>query len=114
MGDKKAGFPIRIKSGSATVRIYDRSDAFPYYRVAHYVGSQRHMKPFTRLADARRQAHQIAEQISAGEAPTRSLWAKSDFKLMCHGLRHLFSEQLVGRTCPVKPVAASQVQFVHE
>jgi hypothetical protein len=67
MGDKKSGFPIRIKSGSATVRIYDRSDAYPYYRVSHYVGSQRHMKPFTRLADARRQARQIAEQISAGE-----------------------------------------------
>jgi len=58
----KTTFPIRIKSGSASVSIYDRSDAYPYYRVSHYVGSQRHMKPFTRLADARRQARQIAEQ----------------------------------------------------
>jgi integrase len=64
----KTTFPIRIKSGSASVSIYDRSDAYPYYRVAHYVGSQRQMKPFTRLVDARRQARQIAEQISAGEA----------------------------------------------
>ena len=67
MKEGKTTFPIRIKSGSASVSIYDRSDAYPYYRVAHYVGSQRHMKPFTRLADARRQARQIAEQISAGE-----------------------------------------------
>ena len=67
MKERKTTFPIRIRSGSATVSIYDRSDAFPYYRVAHYTGSQRHMKPFTRLADARRQARQIAEQISAGE-----------------------------------------------
>jgi len=63
----KTTFPIRIKSGSASVSIYDRSDAYPYYRVAHYVGSQRQMKPFTRLADARLQARQIAEQISTGE-----------------------------------------------
>ena len=68
MKERKTTFPIRIRSGSATVSIYDRSDAFPYYRVAHYTGSQRHMKPFTRLADARRQARQIAEQISAGDA----------------------------------------------
>ena len=67
MKEGKTTFPIRIKSGSASVSIYDRSDAYPYYRVSHYVGSQRHMKPFTRLADARRQARQIAEQISAGE-----------------------------------------------
>ena len=67
MGDKKSGFPIRIKSGSATVRIYDRSDAYPYYRVAHYVGAKRRMKPFAHLADAQRQARQIADQIRAGE-----------------------------------------------
>jgi hypothetical protein len=67
MKEGKTTFPIRIKSGSASVSIYDRSDAYPYYRVAHYVGSQREMKPFTRLADARLQARQIAEQISAGE-----------------------------------------------
>ena len=67
MKEGKTTFPIRIKSGSASVSIYDRSDAYPYYRVSHYVGSQRQMKPFTRLADARRQARQIAEQISAGE-----------------------------------------------
>ena len=73
MGDKKSGFPIRIKSGSATVRIYDRSDAYPYYRVAHYVGAKRRMKPFTHLADAQRQARQIAEQISAGEGNLGSM-----------------------------------------
>ena len=67
MKEGKTTFPIRIKSGSASVSIYDRSDAYPYFRVAHYVCSQRHMKPFTRLADARRQARQIVEQISVGE-----------------------------------------------
>jgi hypothetical protein len=46
MKEGKTTFPIRIKSGSASVSIYDRSDAYPYYRVAHYVGSQRQMKPF--------------------------------------------------------------------
>ena len=71
MKEGKTTFPIRIKSGSASVSIYDRSDAYPYYRVAHYVGSQRQMKPFTRLADARLQARQIAEQISAGEGTIR-------------------------------------------
>ena len=71
MKEGKTNFPIRIKSGSASVSIYDRSDAYPYYRVAHYVGSQRQMKPFTRLADARLQARQIAEQISAGEGTIR-------------------------------------------
>jgi len=67
MKEVKSTFPIRIKSGSATVSIYDRSDAYPYYRVSHYVGSRRHMTPFARLADARRQAREIAAQISAGE-----------------------------------------------
>ena len=68
MKERKTDFPIRIKSGSATVSIYDRSDAFPYYRVAHYIGSKRRMIPFTNLAQARREARHIAERICAGEA----------------------------------------------
>ena len=68
MEDQKPGFPIRVKSGSATVSIYDRSDAFPYYRVAHYTGSKRRMISFTNLREARREARNIAERICAGEA----------------------------------------------
>jgi len=68
MKDQKSGFPIRIKSGSATVSIYDRSDAFPYYRVAHYIGSKRRLSSFTNLKEARREARNIAERICAGEA----------------------------------------------
>ena len=73
MKDRKTDFPIRIKSGSATVSIYDRSDAFPYYRVAHYIGSKRRMIPFTNLAQARREARNIAERICAGEAQSHPL-----------------------------------------
>ena len=60
MKERKTTFPIRIRSGSATVSIYDRSDAFPYYRVAHYIGSKRRMISFTNLREARREARSIA------------------------------------------------------
>jgi len=73
MKEGKTTFPIRIKSGSASVSIYNRSDAYPYYRVAHYVGAKRRMKPYTHLADAQRQARQIADQISAGEGNLGSM-----------------------------------------
>jgi hypothetical protein len=41
--------------------------------VAHYVGAKRRMKPYTHLADAQRQARQIADQISAGEGNLGSM-----------------------------------------
>ena len=73
MEDRESRFPIRIKSGSATVSIYNKSRQYPYYRVAHYVGSKRRMIPFTNLAQARREARTIAEQIREGEAQVTQL-----------------------------------------
>ena len=64
---QKTRFPIRIKSGSASVSIYNKSKRYPYYRVAHYLGSKRRMIPFTNLADARREARLIADKIREGD-----------------------------------------------
>ena len=65
---KRTRFPITIKRGSSSVKIYrDRKPEGTYYRVAYHLGGKRHRLSFNDLDRARNEAEAKASQLSRGD-----------------------------------------------
>ncbi len=64
----KEEFPIRVKAGSSTVKIYrDRKPSGDYFRLVYYHGGKRHRPNFRSLDDARREAAAKVAQLARGD-----------------------------------------------
>ena len=68
MKAKSDKFPLSIRRGSATVKIYrERKPSGEYFRVSFYKGTDRHGLNFKDLNAARREAEAKAAQLSRGD-----------------------------------------------
>lgn len=68
MKAKSDGFPLPVRRGSATVKIYrERKSSGDYFRVSFYKGTVRHGLNFSDLDAARREAEAKAAQLSRGD-----------------------------------------------
>jgi integrase len=64
---KRIRFPILVKRGSSSVKIYrDRKPQGTYYRVTYHLGGKRHRLHFRDLETARSEAEAKASQLSQG------------------------------------------------
>jgi integrase len=64
---KRIRFPILVKRGSSSVKIYrDRKPQGTYYRVTYHLGGRRHRLNFRDLETARGEAEAKASQLSQG------------------------------------------------
>jgi integrase len=71
---KRIRFPITVKRGSCTVKIYrDKKRRGTYYRVAYQLGGKRHRLHFNDLEKARREAEAKASQLSRGDVDAAQL-----------------------------------------
>jgi integrase len=71
---KRIRFPIVVKRGSATVKIYrDRKPEGTYYRVTYYLGKKRHRLNFSDLHEATNEAEAKACQLSRGDVDAMQL-----------------------------------------
>jgi integrase len=74
---KRVRFPITIKRGSASVKIYrDRKPTGTYYRVAYHIGGKRHRLHFNDLEKATSEAEAKAAQLSRGDVDAMQLSGK--------------------------------------
>src|SRR5438270_643138 len=68
MKAKRDRFPLIIKSGSCSVKIYrDRKAAGMYYRVCYHLGGKRLRLHFADLDKAKQEAEAKAAQLSRGD-----------------------------------------------
>ena len=68
MSAKRVRFPIIVKRGSSTVKIYrDAKPQGTYFRVVYYVGGKRERLNFADLETAQREAEGKAAQLSRGD-----------------------------------------------
>ena len=68
MNPKRDRFPITVKSGSCTVKIYrDRKPTGTYYRVAYHIGGKRYRLNFADLEEAKSEAQAQAAKLSRGD-----------------------------------------------
>ena len=76
---KRIRFPITIKRGSSSVKIYrDRKlGGHTYYRVAYHLGGKRHRLNFKDLSQARNEAEAKASQLSRGDVDAVQLSGKN-------------------------------------
>lgn len=76
-------FPLSIKRGSVTVKVYRlvRADGRLVYTVAAHVGGKRETRQFTDLAEAKAEATLKAEQLASGrvEAAAMSLAERDEY-----------------------------------
>jgi integrase len=64
---KRVRFPLRVKRGSSSVKIYrDRKPQGTYYRVVYHLGGKRHRLNFSDLDEARTEAEAKASHLSQG------------------------------------------------
>jgi integrase len=71
---KRQRFPIVVKRGSCTVKIYrDRKPSGTYFRVAYQVGGKRHRLNFSDLDKAKVEAEAKAAQLSRGDVDAMQL-----------------------------------------
>lgn len=75
---KAEKFPLTIKAGSASVKIYRerRSDGCVYFKVAWHLGGKRHKLSFTDLDKAKNEAQAKAAQLSRGDVDAMQLNGK--------------------------------------
>ena len=74
MKAKRIRFPVIVKRGSSSVKIYrDRKPTGTYYRVAYHLGGKRHRLHFNDLAKATSEAEAKASQLSRGDVDAMQL-----------------------------------------
>jgi integrase len=74
---KRIRFPITVKRGSSTVKIYrDRKPEGTYYRVTYHLGGKRHRLNFNDLQAATNEAEAKASQLSRGDVDAMQLSGK--------------------------------------
>jgi integrase len=77
MKKKRQRFPIVVKRGSCSVKIYrDRKPEGTYYRVAYNLGGKRHRLNFSDLQEATNEAEAKASQLSRGDVDAAQLSGK--------------------------------------
>jgi len=77
MNTKRVRFPIHVKRGSSTVKIYrDRQPTGTYYRVVYHLGGKRHRLHFNALEKATAEAEAKAAQLSRGDIDAMQLSGK--------------------------------------
>jgi len=77
MKKKRQRFPIVVKRGSCSVRIYrDQKPEGTYYRVAYNLGGKRHRLCFSNLQEATNEAEAKASQLSRGDVDAAQLSGK--------------------------------------
>jgi integrase len=74
-GDK---FPLTIKAGSSSVKIYrePRDDGSIYYKLSYHLGGKRHRPSFADLDEAKNEAQAKAAQLSRGDIDAMQLNGK--------------------------------------
>src|SRR6476660_5229694 len=74
---KRHRFPLVVKRGSSTVKIYrDRKPGGTYYRVTYYIGGKRHRLNFNDLQQAVNEAEAKASQLSRGDIDAVQLYGR--------------------------------------
>jgi integrase len=74
MKTKRNRFPITVKRGSCTVKIYrDRKPSGTYFRVTYQIGGKRHRLNFSDLDEAKAEAEAKAAQLSRGDVDAMQL-----------------------------------------
>ena len=74
---KAEKFPLTIKSGSSSVKIYqDKSKGTPYYTVSFYIAGKRKKLNFSDIQKARREASAKAAQLARGDIEATQLNGK--------------------------------------
>ena len=77
MKAKAGSFPLTVKAGSTTVKIYrDSKPSGDYFRVVYHLGGKRHRLKFHDLDRARAEARAKAAQLARGDADTVRLTGK--------------------------------------
>jgi integrase len=77
MKAKRDRFPIVIKRGSCSVKIYrDRKPTGTYYRVAYHIGGKRERLHFADLEKAKLEAEAQASKLSRGDVDAMQLTGK--------------------------------------
>ena len=77
MKAKTGSFPLTVKAGSTTVKIYrDSKPSGDYFRVVYHLGGKRHRLNFHDLDRARAEAQAKAAQLARGDADAVRLTGK--------------------------------------
>ena len=77
MKTKRDRFPIVIKRGSCSVKIYrDRKPSGTYYRVTYHIGGKRERLNFTDLEKAKLEAEAQASKLSRGDMDAMQITGK--------------------------------------
>jgi integrase len=77
MKAKRVRFPIVIKRGSSTAKIYrDQKPSGTYFRVVYWIGGKRHRLNFADLDEAKSEAEAQAAKLSRGDVDAALLTGK--------------------------------------
>ncbi len=75
--EKSAKFPISVKAGSSSVKIYrDRKRSGDYFRLVFYLSGKRHRLNFNSLDAAKKEAAAKAAQLARGDLDAVQLTGK--------------------------------------
>lgn len=75
---KAERFPLSIKAGSSSVKIYreNRPDGSVYYKLSYHLGGKRHRPSFANLCEAKNEAQAKAAQLARGDVDAMQLNGK--------------------------------------
>jgi hypothetical protein len=65
-------FPVKVTFRKAEVKIYGKSDAYPFYRLCYYAAGKRRIRSFTTYTAAKGEAETRVRELAKG-APSIAL-----------------------------------------
>jgi len=66
----KMKFPVKVTFRKAEVKIYGKSDAYPFYRLCYYAGGKRRIRSFSTYTSAKTEAETRVRELAKGTQST--------------------------------------------
>ena len=73
---RESKFPFTVKHRHAKVKIYRKTDKYPFYRIAYRAEGRRVVRNFKTYGAAKKEADRIVRQIAAGKESVATLSVK--------------------------------------
>jgi hypothetical protein len=64
--NRKMKFPVVIRHRSEKAKIYGKTPAYPFYRLAYKAAGQRHVRSFKTYSEARREGDHVVRDLAQG------------------------------------------------
>jgi hypothetical protein len=107
--NRKMKFPVVIRHRSEKTKIYGKTPAYPFYRLAYKAAGQRHVRSFKTYSEARREGDHVVRDLAQGSQAAALTTGQAANALTALELLQGFRQQALTKEPQPPPVHVADV-----